>query len=90
MKLDLIDPVPVPVVRAQHGGVDVGLPGQLGCISRAGQGAEFMQLRQNRLAAMGLDSGQQSLIGRYVMPGKQWYLILDFMRLPEQCLPNQV
>ena len=84
VELHLIDPVPVPVVSAKHGGVHIGLPGQLGCLGRAGQATKFMQFGQHRLAVLGLDGSQQNLIGRYVVPGKRWYLVADFMGRPDQ------
>jgi len=43
-----------------------------------------VQFGQDRLAAVRLDGRQQRLIGRYVVPGKRWYLIADFVGLPGQ------
>jgi hypothetical protein len=60
------------------------LPGQLRGLGRASQAAKFVQLRQHRLAVLGLDGSQQRLIGRYVVPGKRWYLIADFVGRPDQ------
>ncbi len=79
VELDLVDPVAVPVVAAQHRRVLVGQPGLLLRVRAAGQVPKLVQFPGGPPGAFPLDRLQQGRIGGHVVAGQRRHLVADLM-----------
>ncbi len=79
VELDLVEPVPVPVVGAQDRFIRVSEPCLLDHLGRACELAELVQFRKNPARAVLSDRGQQGLVGRDVVPGQGRRLVDDLV-----------